>query len=326
MFRVDPQNPPVPRRPTVIGPDSIGYRKQRTIKEFWDEWFTGENKSLSDLYPDRLRNTWRIVRTLAIGRGVVTKKNQTLVNATKVHPSPWISPFHFYAHSSPDPIVNAICKQRMLPLLPPDVPAVHLNGRVDEGYDPEKDDALLDFLKLAEHVSSRVLFIPRTREGRMGLAGLFDPKLARLAWPTAQEIMDYEQILVSRAFGTMVATGPSGGDHEAAAKLRAEDFHEHEILQILAMARAHAAEATGLDDPETFFTMEIARMQALASKQAEREDYRGAAQTRRDALRLLTTRDKGDGDEDYDQIVEAEVVRAKKRLPKADEDGIVDAD
>ena len=42
--------------PARLGPDSaIGYRRQRTIAEFWRDWFDGENLSLDDLYPQRIR-------------------------------------------------------------------------------------------------------------------------------------------------------------------------------------------------------------------------------------------------------------------------------
>lgn len=325
LFRHDPQNPPVPRMPARVGPESLAFRRQRSISEFYREWFNEQNKSLSDLYEPRLRNVWRIVRTLAIARGVVMKKSQTLEAATTVHPSPWIEPFHFYAREGTDQFVNAICKARMLPLLPPDIPALHLNGRVDAGYDPEQDEPLFDFIRLAEHVATRVLFIPRTKEGVQGLAGLFDPRIARLAWPSPPEIMAYEHELVRKTYATLISTDSGGGDQEAEAGLRAKDFSQAEILQVLAMARAHALVATGLDDPETFFHFEVARLKELAQRQSRREDFRGAAQTIRDVLRLVANRDKGDGDEDYDSIVEAEMVKDQKRLPKPDEDGILDA-
>ena len=313
--------------PSVLGPDSIGFRRQRSIDAFWKDWFDGENLSLDELYPDRLRVAWRITRELAIARGVLTKKNQTLAEATRVHPVPWVAPFHFFGRLSTDPIIDDICKERKIALLPPDVPAVHVNGQVDKSYDPEKDESLLDFIRLTEHVATRRLMIPRTREGRHGLAGLFDPRLARIAWPSAMEIMHYEQLLVEKTYGVMVKPGEDGGDQQAGATLRVQgDLHQHEVLQVLAMARAHAALATGLDDPESFFIMEIAKLQELAHKQGAREDYRGAAQTRRDALRLLATRGVDDGDEDYDRVVEEQMTKEKKRLPKPVEDDTIEAE
>lgn len=325
LFRLDPQNPPVPRMPAKLGPDSIGFRKQRNIEEFWKEWFSGENLSLDDLYPQRLAVAWRLVRELAGARGLFTARAQTLAEVTRVHPTPWIEPFHFFNRMGPDPVVVGICQERKLPLLPPDIPATHVNGRVDEGYDPEQDESLLDFIRLSEHVASRRLFVARTKAGRHGLAGLFDPSIARMAWPSPAEIMHFEQILVEKIYATMVSTDSAGGDLEASAMLRNDyDLQQHEVLQVLAMARAHAAVATGLDDPESYFMMEIAKMQELARKQAAREDYRGAAQTRRDALRLLANRGAKDEDEDYDGIVAEEMYRQKKKLPKPADDMIGD--
>ncbi len=302
--------------PSVLGPDSVGYRRQRSISAFWRDWFDGENLSLEDLFPQRIRVAWRIVREMAATRGVLTERRQTLADATPLHPTPWEAPFHFGSRMSDDPVVNGICQERKLPLLPPDIPARHVNGQVDVGYDPTKDESLLDFIRMAEHVATRRLFIPRSREGKLGLAGLFDPKLSRLAWPTPPEIMAHEARLVHHIYSIMVKVGDSGGDNEAMAELRSMDLLDHEVLQVLAMARAHAAVATGLDDPEAYFMMQIAKLDALADKQASREDYRGAAQTKRDSLRLIAGRATKDEAEDYDAIVEGEIGRAKKRLPK----------
>lgn len=326
LFRIDPQNPPIPRMPSQVGPDSFHYRKQRNIDQFWLEWFDGQGQSLDDLFEQRLKVAWRITRELAVARGVITERRQKLSDVTKIHPSPWSDPFHFFSSMSDDPIINAVCQERRLPMLPPDIPAVHLNGMVDKGYDPTLDESLLDFIKLTEHVCSRRLFIPRTRSGRMGCKGLFDPQIARIAWPTPVEIMHFEEILVERVYGKMISTDSGGGDAECMSMLRLEfDLHPHEIRQVLAMARAHALVATGLDDPETFFFMEIARMKSLAAKQTTREDFRGAAQTSRDMLRLVSGRDGGGNeDEDYDRVVEAEIAREKKRLPAPAEDDILD--
>lgn len=326
LFRFDPLNPPVPRVPSKVGPDSIHYRRQRSVAEFWDDWFEGQGKSLDDLFEHRLCVAWRIIRELAVARGVITAARTTLSEATRIHPSPWTDPFHFFARKSQDPIIDSICEERKLPLIPPDVLAVHPDGRVDEGYDVMKDESLADFIRLTEHVATRRLFIPRTKEGRLGCAGLFDPRTARISWPTPQEIMHFEEILIERIFGQMVKVDETGGDEEARSILRTKfDLHAHEIRQVLAMARAHALVATGMDDPETFFILEIARMKALAAKQSAREDYRGAAQTSRDMLRLIQGRDGGNSTEDEDSIVEQEMSRARKKLPKPDED-VVDLD
>jgi len=329
LFRVDPHNPPTSCMPTRMGPDSPGFRRQRSIDEFWRDWFAGEEMSLEDLFPFRLRTAWRILRELARLRGVLTSARQTLADATNVHPTPWMTPFHFFSRMSDDPVINDVCQRFELPMLPPDIPALHVNGHVDESYDPSKDDQLAAFIKIAEHVASRSLFIPRTREGKLGLAGLFDPHLARIAWPSHQDIMRYESILVCRVFTMMldIKAGDAGGEAEAAAMMRSElDLSEHEIEQVFAMARASAARATGLNDPESFFHMEVAHMQGLARKQTAREDYRGAAQTRRDVLRLVQGRETGEADEDYDRIVEAEMSKEKKRLRAPDDDDTLDTD
>lgn len=314
LFRRDPQSPPIPRMPSLMAPGVAGYRKQKSIRQFYEEWFAGEDLSLEDLYPYRLKVAWRVARALATARGVITSKRQTLLEATRIQPSPWTEPFHFRAHTTADAFLTDICEQRQLPLLPPDIAAVHEDGRVDRGYDPEQDESLLDFIRLTEHVATRLLFVPRTREGRFGMAGLFEPSIARLAWPSAVEIMHFEQGLIEKTYSTMVDSTNDAGDEEAVSSLRVDmDLNPDEILSVLAMARSYAIVATGLDDPESYFLMEIAKLQDLAQRQSSREDFRGAAQTRRDVLRLISARADNDTDEDYDQIVEAEMVKEKKR-------------
>ena len=200
LFRKDPQSPAVPRMPNVMAPGVAGYRSQRTVRQFYADWFAGEDLSLEDLYPHRLIVAWRVVRAMATARGVISSKRQTLLEATKLQPSPWSDPFHFYSHTAADPLMRDICEHRRLALLPPDIPALHEDGTVDKGYRPEQDESLADFIRMTEHVATRLLFVPRTKEGRFGMAGLFEPDIARLAGPSAAEIMHFGQSSFEEAY------------------------------------------------------------------------------------------------------------------------------
>lgn len=325
FFEIPADVPPKPCVSGVVGPDTPGYRRQKSIRAFYQEWFEGENMSLDDLYSSRLRAAWRITRELANLRGVLTGKKQTLADATKLLPSAWITHFHLYANVTQDLFVHDLVTGRALPLLPPDVPCLHEDGHVDEGYDVEKDEVLEDYIRLTEYTATQRLSMPRTLIGRQGMAGLFDPKIARVAWPSAMEIQGFEQELVEKIYGILVRTDEGGGDAEAVAQLRyTYELHPHEIQQVMAMARAWSSQATGLDDPETYFMMEVARMRELAQRQAGHGDFRGSAQTRRDILRLLGTRGTASGEEDFDGIVEQENARVRKKLPPPEKDGMIE--
>lgn len=316
LFRVDPQHPPAVLLPAPLGKDSSAYRK-RTVPEFWRRWFEGDGMSLADLYPHRLVVAWRLVREMSRLRGLIISDRDRLVDVTSVGNTPWTHEFHFFGKLSGDHVVDLICSERKLPLMPPDVPGEKRNGRVDPSYDPTQDEALVDYVHLLEHLAVRRLYMPRERSGRLGLAGLLDPDTVRVAMPHQNDLMRWEEILVEGTYARIVTQ--SDGEAEAKAWLRTEfGLQSHEVRQVIAMARTFAREDTGIEDPKAWLAMQVAQMERLAQRMETREDFRGAVHARERMARLVFRDDAKHGDEDHGQIVQATVIEdeSKKRLPK----------
>lgn len=316
LFRFDPQHPPSVSLPAPLSQDSSAYRR-RSIREFWQQWFEGEGHSLEDLYPHRLVVAWRLIREMANLRGLIAQDSDWLVDVTNVGNTPWTHPFHFFSSLSGDAVVDGICTERQLPLLPPDIPATNRNGTVSPTYDPNQDEALRDYIRLLEHLAIRRLHLPREKSGRLGLAGLLDPDTARIAMPHPTDLMQFEEILVEKTYECVLESDE--GEQEARSWLRTEfGLRAHEIRQVLALVRTHARQVTGIDTPEDWLALQVAKIERLAQRLERREDYRGAVQARERMARLVFRDESKRDEEDHGNIVQATVVdhEAKKRLPK----------
>lgn len=307
------------RVPSKFGPDIRNFRRHRTIQEFWNEWFDAEEPAKID--GPRLFTAWRIIREMARIRGVLTDPRETLLEATRVAPSPWAEPFALhYAHDA-DARIRQLCRREDTPLLPPDVPEKDLRNPT---YSPNQDKALMTYLRIAEYVAINLLKVNQTRDGRLGLTGLLDPAEARHAWPHQDAIMAYEDYLIGCVYRAMVSADGDGGDTLTRDELRRLGLSARETEQLMVMARARAPKMAGLDDPKTFLYMQLAKMDSLADKMTAREDYRGAAQARRDVVRILTAKDQSQDEEDLDGIVEIEMRKeSKKRRKSPDEEGMM---
>jgi hypothetical protein len=322
-FRIDPEDPAVEAEGlTLYGPDTPGYRRVPS-KQFWEDWFNTDGMTLETTKPHRIRVAWRILRAQAALRGVLTHPRQFLGDAVR---NVWWQPFHLMGQLSADQTVNAICTGTQLPVLPPDVPAPYLNGTVKKDYDPDRDERLNAYIRLIEHVARR-LGIARTRDGRMGLAGLTNPRMVRAAMPLPSEIVEFERHVVNGALDQLLAHG----DHEMDAWLRQQhELTDVEIDSVRHMVRHYARDRSGVDDHMDVIALDTLRMDRIHAKQMEQEDFRGAVQTLRDKGRLLLAAKQGvknTDEEDFGAIVEAEIAREKKKaLPPPDPGGKLEED
>ena len=308
--------------PALLGVELFGPRRQATPRQFWLEWFGGDTYTAEELAPHRRALAWRIVREMCILRGVLESPTQSLREATNFNPSPWTSPFHFMSQISPDKVVADVCCESKLPLMPPHLARL-LEGNLRDSYDPSKDNKLRAFLQMCEHIAVQRLRCAGSETGRLGMRQMFSPEECHEAWPHPREITEFEDVMVKMTYVKIVSTEQGGGEAEAEAELRTRyALLDHEVDQVMGMARKRAPRELGLDDPRVFFALRMAKMAALAEKQTTREDYRGAAQTHRDMLRLANMQ-KDDNDEDYDGIVEREVDNARRRkLARRTEDDV----
>lgn len=309
----------VPFRPGQTTPEPL---KGRALKEFYEEFFAG-SASLEELYPFRVGVAWRIMREMAMLRGVLKEPNQTLHEATKVSPSPWSSPFHFFGRVSGDLRFDDLIRERQTPLLPPDVPEANRNGTVDEHYDPHDDVALKHYCRIIDYVANLRLRIPRTLDGRYGMAGLVEPELVRIAMPHPDDIMAWEIQMVRETMHLWRTKRSAEVEHWLAQQF---DLHDHEIVQVLAMARDLSARMVGLDDIRGAKAILLQQMDELYANMGTALDYRGQMINLRERWRILRDTGHGGVDEldEYDKVVE-ETAR-KRRLLAASEQDILDVD
>ena len=321
-YRIDPEDPAVESSGlTLYGADAPGYRRT-SIAQFWRDWFDTDGMTLESTRAERVHVGWRIMRVQAALRGVLSHPRQFIGDGMAMA---WFEPFHFFGAVSGDVTVRHICQAHQLPLLPPDVPAAHVNGVVAKSYDPDQDEALCAYVRLIEHISRR-LGIARTRDGRMGLAGLTNPRMIRAAMPLPSEIIDHERRIVNGALDKLL--------EENVAEMRSWLRLEHELTDVeietlTPLVRRYARDRSGIDDHMDSLALDYLRMEKIHEKQVANEDFRGAVQTIRDKQRLILAAKAGvrdDGEEDFGDIVDAEIAREekKKALPAPESGGMIE--
>lgn len=270
------------------------------LHEFWEEVFATQVVTLDDLYPYRVRVAWRLTREIAYLYGWIETPGTLLEEATGFHPSPWS------VATGPqgplrDPILEAMLRDRgHVSLLPPDPPTKALTegGDTKPSYAPSKDQRLDLYVRVLKQVADGRLNVGRTREGRYGLAGLLDHDVVRAAMPGPREIIEFEALLVRETLQVLVQET----FHEAENHLRERyDLHEHEVRQVMAMARRLARSRVDLDDLEGARAMCILRMEQALHQAKEAGDHRGRI-AGIEKLAKLHGVFRDDGDQDLDQM------------------------
>lgn len=281
----------------------------KRLRKFFEEWFA-DDRSLADLYPYRIHVAWRIVREMAVLRGVLLDPKDNLGTAPV---DIWRRPFSFYARQSTDPVVNAILAEHKLPLLPPFPQSVE-NGETRK-YDVRHDAPLHAYVRLIDHIARSRLFVQHTTHGRYGIAGLLQPEIIRVAMPRANEILYYERELIR---ATLVQMDEHSGAEVEKWLAEKHDLQEREIVQVMRMARAHAVEMVDLDNERAAIAMAIRRMEHLERKMEDSLDFRGAVFARDKIMRLRLAQHGGKDEtlEDMTRVVEAHVREVKQRRPE----------
>lgn len=318
LFRT---NPHIERgTPSLTSIDALRREAQRCargaeLERFWREWYA-DDMDLSELYPYRLHAAWRIVREMCWLRGLMQERKQPLADTGHVDPSPWEQGFNFFNRLSGVRVVDVICTDHTLPILPPDVPDTHLLpevGRASDDYEPGEDADLVAWCNLVKFIAQR-LNIDRTEYGRYGLAGLTDPHFARAAMPSPDELVKYERLLVREVFDLI----RDGGMREAERWLmEKQQLEDHEVNAMLDMARSHAKRLAGLDDMDAFKAMLIARMEGELDRLAEAGDSgRGRAFVMKEIWKIAAHTGREPEEEDLDEM--NDVVRQTARTKKPD--------
>ena len=278
-----PREPQTDLNPTPANtPEYLGL-----LNRCFKDEFKTTSYSLADLSPYRVRAAWRILRHM-LRCWTLLEPDQTLEDAVPpkaITPSQdrWRVPQaplgEFYddkqlsylettilkaAHKIPSELCvwrfNQITKEPRffegMPILPPPVPwgFSESNPDHDPDYDPLKDRLLVLYCRLIDNIATDLMIRVGTRidreAGRMGMAGLTDPRLVRLAFPSRYEIINFENQLIRQTAARVI------------------DHSQFEVLDWLGAQH-------GLNSDESQAMLKMARTVIRKTHEADIEDDRG---------------------------------------------------
>ena len=221
-------------------------KKNKTIKEVFRQEEREESLSLDDLFTWRIQAAWRLVRALCLLRDQVAF-DETLAEATTIKNgvTAWINPTtHTNAQCDRDYSLSLIADtvrrsatvpdtlkiqqfnestQQFTPLngfalLPPPVPIKWINkdGDVSQDYDPYKDMLLMAYIRTMSQLCDRLNIYDGWEKdadgGRLGMIGLLNPELCRVAFPSPLEIVSWESTMIEETIQLLSYRGDIGTD------------------------------------------------------------------------------------------------------------------
>jgi len=235
--------------------------------------FLRQQLTMQDLHPFRVRVAYRWMREVSVLKSLVAH-DQTLTDGLLT--DRWDAFHDGDAGALPD--MNAYARSRLdvveevnapdgVPLLPPRVPEEYLdNGAVSDRYDPEHDEGLAAWLRAFRSVTAYLgvvhASVESPDEGRYGLYGMFDPRTVRLLFPSVQEILTWEDVLVREVWRELVA---SSREQTRRSLHRRYGLADVEIQHLLRMAAAYGL-ATNEVDLEIDRAVACARLEDLARR------------------------------------------------------------
>ncbi|MEK7863640.1 MAG: hypothetical protein AAB295_10310 [Chloroflexota bacterium] len=198
---------------------------------FWRRMYRyAPMERIDQLWPERLRLSWRVCRELARLKGLVLS-GQRLEEGMRIEPSPWTTPTGVFPSGEidmDDSLVEHLGRGHIA-LLP-------VGPRND-------DEQLISFLEVADLVADR-LGCPATDTEREALGIMLSPDFSRRAWPSHIQVMEYEQVEIDRVMRELVKLG----EMRAIEDLARMGYRRHEVLNLIALARRTAKEVVGGDE------------------------------------------------------------------------------
>ena len=178
--------------------------------------------------------------------------------------------------------------------LPPDIPRRYIDtfGNVSGLYSPENDPLLRIFIEIIQEITHRLRIrqgsIDDRQQGLYGVLGLDDPWLIRTAFPSRDDLMIWERIVVEETLIVLIRDG--------AVKTREHLFKKyglmpHETSSMIKLAKTWLRMMDDCDIEDEKHLM-IARLDDLASRAKEVCDIRSelrALQSQQQVIGLTRT-------------------------------------
>lgn len=235
--------PQVPQPKPMAAPLRTKEDQARFNREFFALAFRDERVTLEDLTPARIRVFYRICREMA-RRLRLLDDNATLSSLPapswlKSLSPPKTTDIKLYR------VQEALRNGPDLSILPPSAPVS------TEEYDPEQDKPLVHYCQSLRTLADDLLIMSGTtlepQLGKYGLKGLLEPTFVRLAAPSPEEILDWEDQLVTDTLDMVTARGTKGAI-EWLNKTHGLLRHEALPLIVAAQSRALDEDAGSLEE------------------------------------------------------------------------------
>jgi len=279
--------------------------------ESLEPYLSADRLSMEDAKPFRVAMAWRIVRTLARLKGLVADE-ELLVEALPFEPSPWIEAQTGYGALPPEqktvvfremriePAVRQICAMAIeLPLLPP-LPPKETPFDI-ERYTTDSDEKLLSYVDMIARMCAHYGYNSHV-DGVYGMAGLLEPDLIRLVFPSPGEIMSYENVLALK-IADMLGYHPMRDIRRSLAEVYHLTEGEINVALKIGVGQLHKQHSQDVEDARA---MMIARTEDFISRSKESLDLTNEAK----GLKILTLvqglvrTEPEDANKDFEQMVD----------------------
>lgn len=272
-------------------------------------FFKRDQMSLEDSHPYRVALGWRIVRTIARLKGLVTDE-ELLVEGLPFDPSPWLigqtgfgalpadQRDNIYRELRIEPAVRQIFTIAIdMPLLPPQI----LSPFDIEAYDPSTDERLLTYIDMVARLAAHYGYDSHD-DGACGLQGLLSPDTIRLAFPSSGEIMSYENRLalyIAEHLG-----------HLSTRDLRRQLAQKHHLTETeinmavkIGIGQLHRQQSQDVEDARAII---VARTEDFITRSREGLDLTNEAKGLKilTVVQGLTRTEPEDANKDFEQMVD----------------------
>lgn len=270
------------------------------VKKVIDRAFQNEefHKSLELTLAPRTVAAWRITRAIARISGLIPVDG-LLCEVSTYEPDQLYIPGYYSART------HAAVAQTRVGLRPPEN---------DEGipFWTETIRVIAEELQL----SSGSAYYPSL--GIHGVRPLCDPRTARIAWPSTEQIVLFEQILVEDAFQLIVEKSTAEARSETHRKYGLQPYETNEVIKMARRESVYYADST----PEQDAAIMALRLEKLYNQAQEAYDTRAALGALKQ-LGLVQGLTRTETKNPFDDIVEAlgTVRSSTKALPPSTSGG-----
>lgn len=203
-------------------------------------------RALEELHPYRIMVLWRISRLTLEVKGRLAD-DERLADATAISPSPWEHPTRPVTPGAGAPVQRDTVQRDTVQRGTGGLLARHIEGEGLPLICPERKGShdSEETIKLVERwcdaigVAAGILSIGDTERGQKGLQGLLDPELAPWCCPTPEQVLAFEEQLISEAVELLIEHGePATRQHYRTVY----GLTRREALSIVRMSRARIKE------------------------------------------------------------------------------------